>query len=47
MSNIMGEDIPPDHRFLFKPIPNAQSEGCHMDVWLPKTSTEKAAPLAM
>jgi hypothetical protein len=40
------EDIPPHGRFLFKPIPNATSDGCHMDIWLPEAKETKV-PLVM
>jgi hypothetical protein len=40
------EDIPPHGRFLFKPIDNATSDGCHMDAWLPENKGSDV-PLAM
>ncbi|GHJ90289.1 hypothetical protein NliqN6_6691 [Naganishia liquefaciens] len=34
----------PSHRILFKPIPNSETGGCHMDVYLPEVSEN--APIA-
>ncbi len=40
------EDIQPDRRFLYKRVPNCESDGCHLDIWLPKDGAERP-PLAM
>ncbi|KAJ9116268.1 hypothetical protein QFC24_006785 [Naganishia onofrii] len=41
----------PNHRFLFKPVENCETEGCHMDVWLPdgakEVSADSKVPLAI
>lgn len=43
-------DILPPHRFLFKPVENCETEGCHMDIWLPDSvdqrSKEQGIPIA-
>ncbi|KAJ9105837.1 hypothetical protein QFC19_003407 [Naganishia cerealis] len=45
------ETIKPSHRFLYKPVENCETEGCHMDVWLPENVKDLAAqneiPLAI
>jgi hypothetical protein len=28
--------FPPTHRFLYKPVQNCETDGCHIDVWLPE-----------
>lgn len=30
------ETIPSHHRFLYKPVENCETDGCHIDVWLPE-----------
>lgn len=35
--------IKPDHRFLFKPVENCETEGCHMDIWLPDGAKDVTA----
>ena len=42
--------VPASHRFLFKPVENCETEGCHMDIWLPDSidqrSKEEGIPIA-
>jgi hypothetical protein len=41
--------IPPDHRFLFKPLEKTHDGGCHVSVWLPKVAdgSDSRTPVAM
>lgn len=47
----LGDRFPPDHRFLFKSIPEVENgKGCFIDVFLPVTNrleTDAGVPLAL
>lgn len=44
------ETITPHHRFLYKPVAKCETNGCHIDVWLPENvealSGDAGIPLA-
>jgi acetyl esterase/lipase len=42
-------EIPSHHRILFKPVDNCETDGCHMEVWLPDgvdEASKGAIPIA-
>jgi hypothetical protein len=42
-------EIPSAHRILFKPVDNCETQGCHMEVWLPDgvdEASKGAIPIA-
>jgi hypothetical protein len=42
LSMLSPVEFPPDHIFLYKPIPGVQCGGCRALVWLPEIQTKDA-----